>query len=119
MKKILEHILSVRDDSCESGVNKRYQCSICVFSSLKLSNVKRHILTHTGVQPFRCLICERRFTQKTSLISHMVVHSGERPFICSVCDKAFTQKGTLNRHMLAHCGNLEISKKKTKREHIY
>lgn len=49
---------------------KKYQCNDCNYSTDKSSNFKRHLLVHTGEQPFNCKFCAQRFNQKSNLTEH-------------------------------------------------
>ncbi|GIY09130.1 hypothetical protein CDAR_534971 [Caerostris darwini] len=91
------------------GEDKRYLCPVCDYSSLALTNVKRHVLTHTGVYPYKCTLCGKGFRQKRDLDSHRMKHSGERPFKCHVCPKSFTRKEVLKTHMISHFRNDSLS----------
>ncbi|XP_055936713.1 zinc finger protein 107-like [Argiope bruennichi] len=55
---------------------KLHKCSYCNYSSFILTNLKKHILIHTGERPFSCSICGKKFIQKTHLKRHMFIHSG-------------------------------------------
>ncbi|GBM22856.1 Zinc finger protein 569 [Araneus ventricosus] len=78
---------------------KLHSCPHCEYTAIRVSDVKRHLLTHTGEQPFECSYCGKSFSQKGNLATHVLIHTGERPFSCSVCGKGFTQKFTLRVHM--------------------
>ncbi|CAL1279629.1 unnamed protein product [Larinioides sclopetarius] len=78
---------------------KLHCCPHCEYTAIRVSDVKRHLLTHTGEQPFECSYCGKSFSQKGNLATHMLIHTGEKPFNCSVCGKGFAQKFALKVHM--------------------
>ncbi|KAK3871796.1 hypothetical protein Pcinc_023083 [Petrolisthes cinctipes] len=46
-----------------------------------------------------CCYCNRRFGWSTDLKRHVILHTGEKPFECKVCPTAFTRKFLLQNHM--------------------
>ncbi|MPC41518.1 Zinc finger and BTB domain-containing protein 49 [Portunus trituberculatus] len=46
-----------------------------------------------------CCYCNRRFGWSTDLKRHVILHTGEKPFQCKVCPTAFTRKFLLQNHM--------------------
>ncbi|XP_050702311.1 zinc finger protein 467-like [Eriocheir sinensis] len=66
------------------------------------SELKRHILAHTGIRPHECLECDKRFFSKSELNSHVVTHSDLREFKCDVCEKHFKTKKIIAKHMKIH-----------------
>jgi len=64
--------------------NKCYKCQLCSFSSQHNSNLKTHMLVHTGERPFKCQLCSFSTSQKGNIKTHnRVVHTDEKPFKCS------------------------------------
>ena len=55
----------------------------------KASDLKIHIIIHTGENPHPCAQCGTKFTQKGSLKTHLRVHTGEKPYECNQCEEAF------------------------------
>lgn len=47
-----------------------YACNICCRQFASHQIVNRHLITHTGLKPFRCFKCEVACTQKVSLRRH-------------------------------------------------
>ncbi|GAB1600350.1 zinc finger protein 236-like isoform X3, partial [Argonauta hians] len=57
-----------------------------------------------------CRQCGKVFPKPSDLKRHMMVHSGEKPFKCEVCSKAFKAKGSMLYHKkVAHDVNVELS----------
>lgn len=48
-----------------------YSCPWCYREFSKSSNLKRHILTHTGEKPYACPICPYRAVQKVQVVQHL------------------------------------------------
>ena len=46
-----------------------------------------------------CPFCDRRFGWSTDLKRHVILHTGERPFKCEKCQTTFTRKFLLQNHM--------------------
>lgn len=80
---------------------KAYVCNHCdrIFGSS--SNLKRHIMIHTGEKPFKCEICLRSFRELSTLKKHLVTHRNSKP-ICFVCAKTCSSLSELELHLHAH-----------------
>ncbi|XP_022244096.1 zinc finger protein 391-like isoform X2 [Limulus polyphemus] len=97
-------LMAHRKRISQNEASKKYHCKECEFSTNVSTNLRRHLLTHTGERPYKCNICEKRFTQKRDLQQHNLFHTGEKPYNCKICGKKFTQGGTLKRHQVIHGG---------------
>ena len=81
---------------------RKYGCPICSKIMQTTTEIKRHILIHTGEKPFSCNECGKAYNQKSTLKRHILIHTGEKPFSCNICAKAFTQKTELQLHFKNH-----------------
>ncbi|XP_035208194.1 histone-lysine N-methyltransferase PRDM9-like isoform X2 [Stegodyphus dumicola] len=82
--------------------DRRHKCHFCTYSSIKSTDLRRHLLTHLGERPHQCKHCEKSFTQASDMRRHMRTHTGEKPFVCDVCSQAFALRSCLNRHRNIH-----------------
>ena len=99
-------------------------CEICGKEFFRLSELRFHMITHTGSGAQEadmlltkkerklpkktghvCDICGKEFGFRVNLEYHKVVHSDERPFKCSVCSKSFKLKHFLKLHETIHTGS--------------
>lgn len=49
-------------------------CKTCFKSFKKPSTLKRHLITHTNIKPFKCSYCGRAFNVKHNLVRHKKRH---------------------------------------------
>ncbi|XP_050440013.1 zinc finger protein 732-like isoform X2 [Adelges cooleyi] len=62
----------IKTKSCKTKVNKNknYKCHLCGKKFGWSTDLKRHILIHTGEKPFKCSICQAAFTRNFLLQKH-------------------------------------------------
>lgn len=78
-------------DTCKKS------CTECSHANIAAVHDIRH--------PYSCVTCDKAFKHPSDLKKHLLVHTGERPYTCNTCDKAFNQTSVLKRHMRAHTRN--------------
>ncbi|KAI5642436.1 zinc-finger double domain-containing protein [Phthorimaea operculella] len=83
------------------GVNRRYHCTECSYSTIYSQTLVNHMRRHNGEKPYQCH-CGKRFTQAGSLATHDKTHSNEMAHICSTCGKQFRHAFSLKKHQLVH-----------------
>ncbi|XP_071758323.2 uncharacterized protein LOC139914034 [Centroberyx gerrardi] len=52
------------------GNRKAHMCRICCKAFATPYKLSRHLLTHSGIRPYKCCLCSKTFTQ----LSHLKVH---------------------------------------------
>ncbi|XP_062588515.1 zinc finger protein 236-like [Saccostrea cucullata] len=51
--------------------SKKRICEICKKVCMKPSDLKRHMMSHTGERPFKCEVCGKPFRAKNSMMYHL------------------------------------------------
>ena len=92
----------LQSNNFDSRANKNHTCNQCSFSCDAPSQLKRHMLVHTGEKPFACSQCKYTYNQARDLRTHMLTHSGEKPYHCKQCEFSCTGARDLKRHILTH-----------------
>jgi len=90
-----------------------YQCSFCTKVWRTVSELRRHLRTHTGAKPFKCTVCLKAFAWKRCLKRHMSLHTGIKPFQCEFCFRRYPDRSSLNQHIRAIC---KVAKDNPKQE---
>ncbi|XP_026482903.1 zinc finger protein 366-like [Ctenocephalides felis] len=117
-----EHMIEHMPNNTKENPFKSFQMRICckAFDRLSVlkrhmlihsSNMKSHMLMHSGVRPHECNICKKTFTKSNNLKRHMLLHSRVLTHKCNICNKKFTQSGHLKKHMLIHNENIPVNVK--------
>lgn len=84
---------------------KKHACEFCGQGFGQRSDLRKHIMIHTGERPWVCETCEKTFQRKTDLVKHTRIHTGEKPYECEYCGKKVSDKSQLNVHRRLHTGD--------------
>lgn len=76
-------------------------CEVTMEESVKTSRHK----TKTVDRKYSCTYCSKSFGWSTDLKRHILTHTGERPFECKLCNSKFTRNFLLQKHMLRRHAN--------------
>ncbi|KAM4030851.1 uncharacterized protein ACNLHF_018441 [Anomaloglossus baeobatrachus] len=88
---------------------KAFSCLQCGKCFKRKSNLFEHQRSHSGEKPFSCSECGKCFATSSKLVIHQRTHTGEKPYSCSECGKCFTEKSYLISHERSHTGEKPYS----------
>ncbi|XP_062126963.1 transcription factor Ouib-like isoform X2 [Drosophila sulfurigaster albostrigata] len=78
---------------------KTYVCDQCGRYFTDASNLKIHIVRHTGIKSFECQECGEKYYTGHLLNLHIrVKHQGEMPYACKHCEQRFYTSTSRSRH---------------------
>ena len=84
-----------------------YLCSVFLFHQKSFFFQNDPIRLEDG--QWACPYCPRTMKAPSNIRLHMLTHTGEKPFACTMCSYASNKKGNLQSHMkLRHGANLDV-----------
>uniref|UniRef100_A0A673B2J7 C2H2-type domain-containing protein n=1 Tax=Sphaeramia orbicularis TaxID=375764 RepID=A0A673B2J7_9TELE len=93
-----------------------YKCKFCTKTFVKPRSLRRHILTHNEVKPYRCKACDSCFSRYDHLKVHQNHCKGKRQrleYQCSECEMSFTDGLLLISHLEDHGREEEAKRRNT------
>lgn len=87
-------------------LERKFKCSECEMKFFASSELKRHMVKHTGEKNFKCDVCLKCFGHKKTLTQHMRIHLDDKRFNCQHCGQSFVQKCSWKGHMRSRHGEI-------------
>ncbi|XP_055592120.1 gastrula zinc finger protein XlCGF71.1-like isoform X2 [Uranotaenia lowii] len=77
---------------------KAQECPIC---HKTISQLKKHMITHTSIKEFSCTYCTKQFALRRTLQRHILaIHLKQKPHKCGICTESFADSTSLRYHDL-------------------
>ena len=83
---------------------KLNKCNQCDFASSQSSNLRIHFMTHTGEKLNKCNQCDYESSLACNLKRHLKTHGEEKSNKCKQCDYASSYANALRAHLKTHTG---------------
>ncbi|XP_049883363.1 zinc finger protein 354B-like [Pectinophora gossypiella] len=87
-------------------MDRPHECDVCGKNYFSNYELKKHMVTHTGIRAYQCAICLKSYGRKFTLREHMRIHENDRRFKCEACGQAFVQKCSWKSHMKSRHGEI-------------
>ncbi|XP_053686213.1 zinc finger protein 33B-like [Sabethes cyaneus] len=88
--------IKIFECSKKTKTNKGKICPIC---GKLVSQLSKHMPTHSAVKRFTCEYCSKSFTHDTTLRKHIrSVHLKIKQYHCEICLQSFTDRSSLRYH---------------------
>ncbi|KAK3920861.1 Zinc finger protein 483 [Frankliniella fusca] len=82
-------------------------CKLC---KKTFSYLRKHMLVHTKVKPFKCNVCGHECSQKSNLNRHYKSKHADKNFDCPICGAKFSRNDKLKEH-IQKCKKVNNAKK--------
>ncbi|XP_059056418.1 zinc finger protein 62 homolog isoform X9 [Achroia grisella] len=87
-------------------MERRHNCPQCDMKFFSSSELRDHLVKHTGERQFECNVCHKSYGRKKTLREHMRIHVNDRRFKCEYCGLTFVQKCSWKGHVRSKHGDL-------------
>lgn len=79
---------------------RKYRCSYCPKKFAHDSTCKKHIRSvHLKIKNYHCELCSESFADRSSMRYHdLAKHRNEKKFTCTMCDKSYYTSTGLQQH---------------------
>ena len=96
-----------RNGKCKQKKKKKKykgKGKVCYHCNVVTTEMKRHLVKHNKIKPFKCDHCEKAFGLKFNLKQHIDLHHNPEVelFSCSKCAQRLTTKRTFLMHEVRH-----------------
>ncbi|EFA02595.1 zinc finger protein 264 isoform X1 [Tribolium castaneum] len=79
------------DVESDSGIEDVNPIKFCLVTMVEEAEPEK-------IRKYQCKYCSKKFGWPTDLKRHILIHTGERPFKCQCCDSTFTRNFLLKKH---------------------
>ena len=85
----------------ENAEKMNFVCKQCGVRNTNLTELKKHMISHTGEHVYKCCQCSKTFAHHHNWRSHMSVHKSHGLIKCSCCYQFFETRAALSEHKMS------------------
>ena len=70
----------------------------CMKEFNRPDKLKSHIISHSGIKPYKCPVCGKAFSRRPHMLEHERYHRNDYKFRCNSCGRGYNREKLFKAH---------------------
>ena len=70
----------------------------CMKEFNRPDKLKSHIISHSGIKPYKCPVCGKAFSRRPHMLEHERYHRNDYKFRCDACGRGYNREKLFKAH---------------------